>query len=288
MIGATYKINPDVTAYAGYSEANRAPTPLELGCADPMHPCIIASFLVSDPALKQVIARTLEAGLRGLHDYGADVGVFGWKLGVYRTDDQDDILNVPSPFQSGFGYFQNVGATQREGVETEVNFKAEKFAVYASYAYIDATFLNSLTLASNSPFADANGNIQVVPGDQIPSIPHHRLKIGGDYSITPALKVEADMVAVSSQYYAGDASNQFETLPAYAVVNAGASYQLNKNIQIYMRVENILNNQYYTYGTFFDTTQVPNFGNGGVPFMDPRTLSPAQPRSIYAGMKATF
>ena len=288
MIGATYKSNPDGTAYAGYSEANRAPTPLELGCADPAHPCIVASFLVSDPALKQVIARTVEAGLRGSHDYGADTGALGWKLGVYRTEDQDDILNVPSPFQPGFGYFQNVGATRREGVEAEVNFKAERFTLYASYAYVDATFLNSLSLASSSPFADANGNIQVSPGDQIPSIPHHRLKIGGDYAITPALKVEADMVAVSAQYYAGDASNQFAQLPAYAVVNAGASYQATSNIQFYVRVENLLDNRYYTYGAFFDTTQVPNFANGGAPFTDPRTLSPAQPRSIYAGMKATF
>jgi len=288
MIGATYKINSDLTAYAGYSEANRAPTPLELGCADPVHPCIIASFLVSDPALKQVVARTLEAGLRGTHDYGADVGTFGWKLGVFHTDDQDDILNIPSPFQQGFGYFENVGATRRQGVEAEVNFKADKFTVYASYAYVDATFLNALTLASNSPFADANGNIQVLPGDQIPSIPHHRLKVGGDYSLTKDLKIGADVVAVSSQYYAGDASNQFDTLPAYAVVNADASYQVSQNIQIYMRVENILNNRYYTYGTFFDTSQTPNFGNGGAPFTDPRSLSPAQPRSIYAGMKMTF
>ena len=35
IIGGTYKITPELTAYAGYSEANRAPTPLELGCADP-------------------------------------------------------------------------------------------------------------------------------------------------------------------------------------------------------------------------------------------------------------
>lgn len=89
MTGATYKITSSVTAYGGYSEADRAPTPLELGCADPVHPCILASFLVSDPALKQVIARTLEAGLRGSHDYGVDIGTFGWKLGVFHTDDQD-------------------------------------------------------------------------------------------------------------------------------------------------------------------------------------------------------
>ncbi|MGA2794223.1 MAG: TonB-dependent receptor, partial [Roseiarcus sp.] len=156
MIGATYKITSEMTAYAGYSEANRAPTPLELGCADPVHPCIVASFLVSDPPLKQVVARTFEAGLRGSHDFGEDVGVFGWSLGAFRTDDQDDILNIPSPFQQGFGFFENVGATRRQGVEAQVSWKADKFAVHASYAYLDATFLNALTLASNSPFADAN------------------------------------------------------------------------------------------------------------------------------------
>ena len=45
IIGGTYKITPALTAYAGYSEANRAPTPLELACADPARPCIIAAFL---------------------------------------------------------------------------------------------------------------------------------------------------------------------------------------------------------------------------------------------------
>jgi len=39
-----------------------------------------------------------------------------------------------------------------------------KLSLYASYAFVDATFRNALTLASNSPFADANGNIEVVPG----------------------------------------------------------------------------------------------------------------------------
>ena len=49
---------------------NRAPTPLELGCADPNNPCIIDNFLSSDPALKQVIGQTLEAGFRGQNALG--------------------------------------------------------------------------------------------------------------------------------------------------------------------------------------------------------------------------
>ena len=41
VAGATYKITPQVTAYAGYSESNRVPTPSELACADPARPCLL-------------------------------------------------------------------------------------------------------------------------------------------------------------------------------------------------------------------------------------------------------
>lgn len=37
-VGATYEIVPGITLYGGYSEANRAPTPAELACADPDNP----------------------------------------------------------------------------------------------------------------------------------------------------------------------------------------------------------------------------------------------------------
>ena len=55
-----------------------APTPLEQGCADPAHPCILASFVIADPALKQVVAQTIEAGLRGSHSLG-EAGQVGWR-----------------------------------------------------------------------------------------------------------------------------------------------------------------------------------------------------------------
>ena len=60
--GFTYKITPEISLYAGYAMTNRAPTPLELGCADANNPCIIDEFLSSDPKLKQVVGQTIEAG----------------------------------------------------------------------------------------------------------------------------------------------------------------------------------------------------------------------------------
>ena len=285
IIGGTYKITSELTAYAGYSEANRAPTPLELGCADPAHPCIIAAFLVSDPPLKQVVSHTVEAGLRGTK--ALNIGTLGWKLGGFRADNSDDILAIPSPVLQGFGYFQNVGSTRRQGIEAEVNLKSATLQLYASYALVDARFLNALEVGSNSPFA-VNGNVQIVPGNRIPAIPRNRIKAGIDYAVTDAFKVGGDALFISSQYFVGDESNQAQKLPSYAVFNLHASYQINKTFQVYARADNVLDNRYATYGTFFDTGAIPNFANGGAPFTDPRSVSPARPRAFYAGLKATF
>ena len=96
VIGATFKITPNVTAYGGYSEANRAPTSLELGCADPMRPCLLDNALVGDPPLKQVVSHTYEAGLRGHFGSDSKQGVLDWNLGLFRAQNSDDIINVAS------------------------------------------------------------------------------------------------------------------------------------------------------------------------------------------------
>ena len=86
--GFTYKLTPDINFYAGYAMTNRAPTPLELGCADPNHPCIIDNFLSSDPPLKQVVGQTFELGFRGqngLNQFGPQWGKLQWSAGLFRT-----------------------------------------------------------------------------------------------------------------------------------------------------------------------------------------------------------
>ncbi|WP_171708745.1 TonB-dependent receptor [Bradyrhizobium archetypum] len=284
MIGGTYKITPELTAYAGYSEANRAPTPLELACADPARPCIIGAFLIADPPLKQVVSRTVEAGFRGTREL--NIGTLGWKVGAFRATNADDILALPSELP-GFGYFQNVGSTRRQGIEAQLNLTSKTLQLYASYALVDARFLDALQVNSHSPFA-VDGIIQVLPGNRIPAIPRNRVKFGIDYSVTEAFKIGGDALFVGSQYFVGDESNQAARLPGYSVFNLHAAYQINKMFQIYGRVDNVFDKRYATYGTFFDTSDVPNFTNGGADFTDPRSVSPARPRAFYAGLKATF
>jgi outer membrane receptor protein involved in Fe transport len=289
VIGGAFKITPDVTAYAGYSQANRAPTPLELGCANPLQPCIIDSFLVSDPPLKQVVSRTVEAGLRGAVRFDGAASPINWRVGLYRTDNSNDIQNIPSPLNNGFGYFANIGGTRRQGLDASIDYTGKGWVFYASYAYVDATYLDALTLAApdGDPYADGNGAISVVPGDHISSIPRHRVKAGLDRDITNKWTFGGDLLWVSSQYYGGDESNQNPKLHGYATVNLHTAYRINGHFQIYGLIDNLFNHHYYTFASFFDNTNY--VGNPSFPNLtDTRSLTPGKPFAAYGGLKISF
>jgi iron complex outermembrane receptor protein len=276
--GLTYKITDTVTGYLSYSEANRAPTPGELACADPSAPCVLDAFLESDPNLKQVVARSWELGLRG-HFRAAPFlpGHFTWNAGLFRTDSQDDIIQVATP-TAGFGFFQNAGTTRREGLETSLGYKDKTWSINAGYSYVDATYRNALTLSSDSPAADTNGLIQVLPGDHLPLIPQHRFTISGDWDATPKWSLGADLRFQSGAFLAGDNSNQEALMPGYYTLDLRTSYQLTKTIQVYAEVDNVTAQKYETFGTFAD------FGDTS----GEDSFSPGAPQAYYVGVKADF
>ena len=284
VAGLTYKITSEVSWYAGYAMSNRAPTPLELGCADPAHPCIIDNFLSSDPHLQQVVGQTFETGFRGQHAFG-EFGRLRWSAGLFRTTLANDILPLQSP-ENGFGYYANVGTTLRQGAELSATWSADRWTAYANYTYIDAIYLS--TFMEPSPFnpaADANGLIPITNGAPIAGIPRNTVKVGFDFSVTDKWRIGGDMVAASGQTIFGNENGAVPQLPGYAVFGAHTSYQVSKQLQVYGLVQNIFNQHYYTYGGLFDTGALPN----AAPYLtDPRSLGPATPFAIYAGLKYTM
>ncbi len=160
-VGATYKLGPAVTAYGGISITNRTPNASEIECSDPLLPRLLPANLAGDPpVLRQVIAHTYELGLRGRLGGNTAPGSLNWNLGVFRTNLSDDIYAISTSVSSGF--FQNIGATRRQGVEAGVNYRWDSGSAYINYSYVDATFESALVLSSaSSPTQDADGNIQV-------------------------------------------------------------------------------------------------------------------------------
>lgn len=306
MAGATYQLTPNVSLYGGYSEANRAPVAAELACADPENPCLLESFLTADPPLEQVVSHTWEFGLKGERVSADKREKLAWSAGLFRTLNTDDIIAVFSDV-SGRGVFENFGETLRQGVEANLSYQNERWFFYTNYAFVHAMFETAFELPSLSPSAtecmgggeeeeeeeEELGCIFVKPGDRIPGIPQHRFKAGFDYWITPKWKFGADLIAVSSQYFFGDESNQQPQLGGYTRVDLHTSYDVTPRVQIFGLVNNVFDERYGVFGNFFDLELAneaaeadPSTGEGF--FTNPRTITPAPPVVAYGGVKVKF
>ncbi len=97
--------------FASVSSGFRAPAVVEIGCADPKAACPLPFALGPDPALKPVVATTYELGWH----YTPPRGRLDASANLFRTDVRDEIFFVASTVSGG--YFQNVGATRRSGLE---------------------------------------------------------------------------------------------------------------------------------------------------------------------------
>src|SRR4029434_9798114 len=191
------------------------------------------------------------------------IGTANWHAGYFRAQNNDDILFVTSE-QTGFGYFRNFGETRRQGIELGINGQIGRVAFGAGYTFLDATFQSEETVngESNGSNDEAEqgepglaGTIEIEPGDRMPFIPRHQIKLFADVQITRVLAVDVDVVGFSSSFARGNENNLHEpdgtyylgpgTAPAYAVVNLAATYALASWFQLVGQITNLFDEQYY-------------------------------------------
>jgi outer membrane receptor protein involved in Fe transport len=285
--GLTYRVAPWLQFYGSYSETNRVPTPQELSCASAAVPCSLLAFFVGDPDLKQVVARTFEAGARGTFAQFKD-GNLRWNVDYYHTKDHDDLIYETTTYNPNLAYYTNAGATLRQGVEANLRYDTTRLHASLGYAYTDATFQSPLLLGSGSnPAADANGNEHVMVGDRIPGIPQHRGTAVLEYNITDRWVIGGNTALQSSAYRFGDEANLTKPVGGYVTVNFNTAYKITNYITVFGLLNNAFNQRYDTYGTFGPIADVP-WPNvpGGV--SDPRTAVPGSPLTGYGGVKVSF
>ncbi len=279
--GLTWRVAPPATLYAGYASASRAPSAAELGCADPEAPCRLPNAFVADPPLDQVVAHTVEAGARGTLPLATTRT--RWSLGFFRTETDDDILFVASE-GFGRGYFRNAGTTRRQGIELDLGGAFHGLDWYLSYAFLDATFREALVLPSpNNPFAAPDGTIAVEPGDQIPGLPPHQLKVGASYDVTARWRIGGALVFAAEQYLRGDEANLDAPLPSYWVVNLFTRYAVRDWLEVSLQIENAFDQDYATFGTYTETDEL--FLREAPTATNPRAYGPAAPIGVFAGIR---
>jgi outer membrane receptor protein involved in Fe transport len=303
-IGLVYTPVKIVSAYFSYSEANRAPTAIELGCADPTLPCNLPNALVADPPLKQVVAKTLEAGIRSTGE-----SKLKWNAGWFRAENTNDILFVASQ-QIGFGYFVNYGQTRRQGAEISLSGNYRWFVIGGNYTFLDATFQSTQLLGAGSNSTNnfgpgLDGNITVVPGDRIPQTPRNLLKTYVDFRPTSRISMDLDFDAVGRSFARGNENNLDKPdgvyylgpgfSPGFGVTNAGIHYQVVKHLQLFAQIDNIFDHRYYTAAqlnaTPFDNSGhfIPRpFASDTDAVRNSTFYSPGAPRGAFGGLKFIF
>ena len=306
--GFTYNPTAAINFYGSYAEGSRAPTSIELGCADPAQPCKLPNSFAGDPPLKQVVTRTFEAGVRS----GAE-GKLHWSAGWFRGQNYNDLLFVAST-ATGFGYFKNFGKTRREGLELSLRTTARRVTLGGGYTFLNATYQSAEIIgAAGNSAGDAaakglDGNIQIRPGNRIPLIPQHLLKAYADYQVTSRLSIDLDFHAVTTSFARGNENNLSKpdgiyylgpgTSPGYGLVNLGAHWQVVKRLQLYAQLQNLLDRKYYTAAQLGATgfTNAGNFvarpfavaANGEYPLQRATFYAPGAPFGVNAGLRFTF
>ena len=289
-VGINYNPAPALTVYAGYNEGMRAPTPIELTCADPAAPCKLPNEFLADPPLAMVVSKTAELGARGKLGMTTD-----WSAALFRTDLDNDIEFIAAGAgSSNAGYFQNVGSTRREGFEAGIATQFGPLHVSLRYNHLDATFRSAFAAASaDNSAADATGAIAVRPGNRIPGIPADTIKLRVEYA-RGALSVGAGVFAASDQYAHGDENNAdiHGRLPAYAVVGLDLQYDASPQLQVYARVDNLLGRRYYNFGLLGSnvfTGPARSFGPAsGIDAVSEQFRAVGAPRTVSVGLRYRF
>jgi outer membrane receptor protein involved in Fe transport len=296
-LGFTVTPTDALTLYADYNQASRAPTVIELGCANPAAPCGLPNDFASDPDLKQVVARTMELGARG----NTDGNGLRWSVDVFHSVNRDDIQFVAT--STNQGYFDNVGSTRRQGADLSLGGKRAQWSWRLVYSFVEATFQSHFEVngESNSS-ADPNGNIQVRPGDRLPLIARHTGRLVLDYAINAHWEVGAHVIAASGVFLHGDENNANQAgatngegsfiagsgwISGYTVLNMNSTYHLGNAVDVFVRLVNVFDKHYATAG--FLTTN--SFNPDGSFRADPgewtheNAVSPAPPRAAWVGVR---
>ena len=296
-LGLTFTPTETLSIFGSYSESSRAPTSIELGCANPLVPCKLPNAMASDPPLDQVVSKTYDAGMRGKFSDNLK-----WNASVYRTMNHDDIHFINSSSNSGaLGYFDNVGRTKRQGLDLGLSGTIDKFFFRAGYSFISAKYGSDLELineVNSEAVAVANGDIiNVRKGNYLAGIPKHQFKLRAQYEVTPQWSVGSNLIAYAGQYVQGNENNAHQDgaggdptkgkLGGYTIVNLDTQYNFGQGWKAFAKATNIFDKDFYTGGRLAET-YFSAAGDWGPSQRNVTSVVPGAPRALWVGLRYEF
>lgn len=278
--GVVWQMNDMLSVYGGVQSSARTPTPVELACSHPDAPCTLPNSFLADPPLDDVRAISTEFGVRG------SLGIIDqFRLGGFVITADDDILfQTTGGVSSNEGFFQNAADTRRAGLELELAGGTEVWNWYMNYTYMRATFEDDFFSSSPNNPQSENDRLFVGAGSDMPGLPDNNLKLGAATRITDALQIGADVRYMSGVYLRGDEANVDDKTDDWTVVDLYARMTLGNNLYLETRVDNVLDEEYETFGLYGEADEVLT----NIQDTSGRFLGPAMPRMWWVTVGVRF
>jgi outer membrane receptor protein involved in Fe transport len=277
-LGMTYQLASPLTLFGNWAQSNRAPTILELGCADSANPCALPTGLQSDPFLSQVVSQTIEGGMRWKNDFDYSLSV-----SAYRTINKNDIIFISQTTTTG--YFDNFDKTQHKGLDINVNKSWGRWKLNTTYSYLKATYESYASLLGVSR------TMSITPGMRMAGLPMYKLKIHLDWSATENWNIGSSLIASSSLVSQGNEDGYITSslsgnakVNGYALFNLNTTYTVQKGFELFGKINNVFNKRYETYG-MISTNYIENNATDS---STSKFVAPGAPRTFMAGLRYRF
>lgn len=170
--------------------------------------------------LKPEEVRTMELGTKWdlFHDK------LNLTAAVFRTEKTNTRATAED------GTTQNIGETRVDGFELGLNGNiTNKWALSAGYTYLDSEIVDDGTAANE--------------GNQVQNVAKNSATLWTTYQVLPQFTLGAGAVAMDKVY--GNAANT-KFVPGYVRYDAMARYNVNKNVDLQLNVNNLTDKRYFT------------------------------------------
>jgi outer membrane receptor protein involved in Fe transport len=158
---------------------------------------------------------------------------------------------------------------------------------------VDATYRDAFVVSSpNHPLfgpdaasvagADLivdDGRLLVTPGRRLPGVSRHQANLAVDWRVAPRLRTGIDLEYRDGVYLRGDEINVLGRTHSYVLSNLHGEYRVSGQAALFMRVENLFDIHYETFGVLGDPGEV--FSS----FEDRRFFSAGPPRGLWLGVR---
>jgi iron complex outermembrane receptor protein len=279
--GLNYALSGNNALYTSFSTGFRTPTAGQTSTNQ------IA--LAADPALdipSEIGVETTynyEAGARG------KIATLAYDASVYQLDRKDYIGRIAGSYitsdDENESNYDNVGDMRSRGFELALNSdRRAMFSFDLAYTYLDARFTSysisqQITEDPDGPYRPLTATYERkdLSGNRVPRTSKHMIDFTLHYKPVEEALISAEVYAKSS-YYA-DEANAYKQ-PGYAVMNLRGEYRFNEMFEIFGRIDNLLNKNYYEF---------VNINSSALAEMETdATIRVAPPRAYYAGLRIRF